>query len=117
VRAPDPDAAAAQSLAALVRTHRVLFVPRPGTPVPSVAGHAVYACEGSDRLVIEDAARALAAQDGAPLAVLVVGSSTVQDPGGVAGHPLVLLADGIGAAWLLVVAEADADLPFGPPAA
>lgn len=113
IRAEAPQRVAAQLLPLLARTHRVLFVAPTETQVTPVLAHPVYRIAETDRIAVEDAARALARRPGAPLAVLVVGAGTVTDRGGVAGAPLALLSDGIGdRAWLVVVAEPDADLPM-----
>lgn len=95
VRVVDVAVAAQVALASLARTHRVLLVRGSGEDAPAPHGHATFVATDRDRVVLEDAARALARADGAPLVVLVIGADAVTDAGGVAGDPLVQLANGL----------------------
>ena len=94
-RVKDVADGARSALAALTRTHRVLLVRDSAEDAPAPHGHATFVATDRDRVVLEDAARALARADGAPLVVLVVGADTVTDAGGVAGDPLAQLANGL----------------------
>ncbi|MDP2312279.1 MAG: hypothetical protein Q8P41_05185 [Pseudomonadota bacterium] len=122
LRADDPLALAAAILPALARQRRVVLVAPPDAALPPVADGPVYRAALTDCEEVEAAVRALARTPGPPVAVLVVGDSTLTDPGAVAPDAVRKLREGLGAGvWLgvLVAGPAPAGLPSwtatGPP--
>jgi hypothetical protein len=94
-RAAEPERLLERVLSALSRTHRVVLVAPPGSPAPVVGGGPVYVATERDRLDVEAAVRALRRAPGPPIAVVLLGAQTLQDPGAVAGDPVRKLADAL----------------------
>ncbi len=106
IEAPDPDALAAALLPALARHRRVVVVAPRALELPPMAEGPVYRVDGADCEIVEAAVRALARTPGPGLAVLVIGSNTLVDPGAVAGDPVTKLRGGLPpGVWMAVIGE------------
>jgi hypothetical protein len=101
---PEPLACALAAL--LVQRFRLVVLTSASVKLPLLAGAGAWEATSSDWEVLVQGVQALAATEGSPVAVLIVGGKTLQDPGDIAPGPLKKLLKKLPPGiWVGVVAE------------